>query len=272
MRKTNFFTKIVGITTVVCSLFGFSASAQTIATDPVSSPFCAGSTFDVTYTSMGFSGQQIYFAELSDSTGTFGMNGMMDAIGTDMMGMGTVSVTIPDSVGSGIHYRIRVSAMDVQNFTTVNGTDNGMDIVINEIPKTNATASSMSLCLGMTDTLMANATGGATPYSYAWSPGSHADSDTAYFTPSTSGLKGWSVVVTDSNSCMSKSDTVWVTVNDLPMVSIMASAMTICAGTADTLMAMATGGAGEYSSYWWGPADSTTTDTAFIVMPMMGSQ
>src|SRR6185295_17724883 len=63
-------------TIVLAAFFIFSGEltkAQTIATDPIAgSPFCAGNNFDITYTtSAAFNANNMFFAELSDSLGSF---------------------------------------------------------------------------------------------------------------------------------------------------------------------------------------------------------
>jgi hypothetical protein len=178
-----------------------------------------------------------------------------------------INAMIPSTTGWSAMYRIRV----VSDNPAVTGTDNGSNITINPMPMVNITASAMTLCAGMTDTLMANPTGGSGVYTtYTWAPGTHANSDTAYFSSTTPGLKHWRVIVTDSNNCSSMEDTIAVTVNALPVANISASAMAICINMTDTLMANATGGSGVYTTYTWAPGTHANSDTAYFVPTTSG--
>jgi len=87
----------------------------------------------------------------------------------------------------------------------------------------------MSICMGMTDTLKANATG-SSPFTYSWS--TSKTNSTIYAT--TAG--GYTVVVKDKFGC-ADSNMATVTVNSLPTITITSSSLndTVCKSTAVTL-------------------------------------
>lgn len=226
MKKTNLFLNLI-IFAVVAGQFLFTkASAQTqgakclscitVETDSIASPICAGTTINVSYTVVNgqdLDSANIFYVELSDSAGSF--SNAPDTLGwlaatTDSV----ISAFIPSNTPWSATYRIRIVTNDTTNTITI--VDNGDDLTINPQPWVEVTAWDSLICLGSTDTLTAVATGGAGVYtSYTWSGNNPSVTDTAYFTPGTVGVKAWSVVVTDSNSCVSMPDTAWVTVDTL---------------------------------------------------------
>ena len=116
-----------------------------------------------------------------------------------------------------------------------------LHLTINTLPTVSVSGNVIggtTICAGMKDTLMANATGTGT-LTYAWSTTS--TKDTAIVTTAA----GYSVVVTDANGCKKAAGTT-VIVNALPNVTANVSpSYSVCTGSSVTL----TGGGA--SSYKW---------------------
>ncbi|HTL82992.1 MAG TPA: T9SS type A sorting domain-containing protein [Bacteroidia bacterium] len=97
----------------------------TITTGPVSSPFCAGSTINVSFNAIGdFGPTETFTAQLSDASGSFANPitiGTISGVTT-----GTITATVPTSTPGGSGYRIRVYSVDrgVADF------DNGSNLTI----------------------------------------------------------------------------------------------------------------------------------------------
>ncbi len=125
-------------------------------------------------------------------------------------------------------------------------------ITVNPLPVISAGAD-QSVCAGSSITLTAS--GGT---SYTWMPGG-STSPTIVVNPS--GSTPYVVTGEDANGCIN-SDTVWVSIDPLPVVTAGAD-VSICAGTSTTLSA---GGAATYT---WTPGGSTSG--SIIVSPSSGT-
>jgi len=123
------------------------------------------------------------------------------------------------------------------NFVTVNP-----EIIVNIQP------SASVICKGNSFTLSANASGGSTPYIYAWSDGVTLSKIFNPITPITSSAT-YTVTVSDNYYCY-KTDSIVITVNDLP--TVISNGRTICVGLSITITAS---GANTYS---WNSGDGTT--------------
>lgn len=113
-------------------------------------------------------------------------------------------------------------------------------------PTVDVSVGPATVCQGETATLTANVTGGAEPFTYAWSPATGLDSTTAKSVsanPTTTTT--YTVVVTDANE-NSATATGTVTVNPLPGCSI-TGPNEVCAGTLGTQF---TGPDGNYGYKW----------------------
>jgi concanavalin A-like lectin/glucanase superfamily protein/type IX secretion system substrate protein len=162
---------------------------------------------------------------------------------------------------------------------TVSGTDlnncvstTTSTVTVNILPSVTIHASSFTLCAGTPDTLRATVTGGLAPMSYTWHPGGTAvNHDTTIITPSATStvtsVKKWFVVVTDANGCTTSNDTVAVQVNSLPQMTTHASALTICAGTPDTLRGISIGGGLAPMTYTWHPGGTNANKDTTIITP-----
>lgn len=116
---------------------------------------------------------------------------------------------------------------------TVTGTDinncsntDSISITVNDLPTIIITPSATTVCAGTSVSL--NASGASL---YSWTDGV---TNQVLFIPTST--KTYTVTATDLNNC-SNSDSISITVNDLPIITVNASADSVCAGTTVTLQA-----------------------------------
>ena len=132
--------------------------------------------------------------------------------------------------------------------TDINNCSNTDTILVNVNPLPNVNAGTdTSLCAG--DTIQLNAQGAS---SYIWSPATFLSNNTIadpLCFPTTTIT--YTVTGTDNNSCIS-SDSITVTINNLPIGSV-SNDTTICFG--DTAQLIASGG----TNYTWSPSDSLSS-------------
>lgn len=121
--------------------------------------------------------------------------------------------------------------------------DSVFTVHVNALPT--ATLADTVVCIGGTATLEASVTGGATPYSYLWSEGS----TTSTINPMPINDSILSVVVTDSNGCVSGQASANVTLYQPLSVTAM-SDQTICEGDTADISATATGGLSPFTYTW----------------------
>ncbi|RYY90798.1 MAG: T9SS type A sorting domain-containing protein [Chitinophagaceae bacterium] len=140
---------------VACIAQGQTVQVGTI--DPTI--FCTGATLSVPYTASGtFDTANVFSAELSSSSGSFGSPVVIGSV--QAMVSGSISATIPTGTPTGNGYRIRVVASN----PAISGSDNGTNLSINAPPVLNVSGAT-TICTGSGTTLVAS---GATQYS--WSP------------------------------------------------------------------------------------------------------
>lgn len=95
-----------------------------ISAGSLSGPICAGASLALPFTASGLTVGNVVTAQLSDANGSFATP---LALGSQAAtASGTMTVTIPATVSSGSHYRIRVLA----SAPALTGTDNGSDLQI----------------------------------------------------------------------------------------------------------------------------------------------
>ncbi|MGP8215909.1 MAG: T9SS type A sorting domain-containing protein [Bacteroidia bacterium] len=133
-------------------------------------------------------------------------------------------------------------------------------ITVNALPTVsisgNVLMGGYTICKGSYDTLTANATGGAgSPYTFLWS------TNGTYDTVMVSKPNTYSVTATDSKGCVSKKNSVSVTVDPLPTINVSGTS-NISGGSTDTLIA------GGGVSYVWSGGITGDTD---IVKPLADS-
>jgi len=122
--------------------------------------------------------------------------------------------------------------------------------------------SDVAICSGSGTSIGSAATGGASPYTYSWSPSTALSSTTvASPTASPTTTTSYIVTATDANTCTGK-DTVTVTIHTLPSAHA-GRDTSICPGTSTLLGAtpVATGGSSPYS-YLWTPGTELSSNTA----------
>ncbi|MCL2098722.1 MAG: hypothetical protein FWH23_08215, partial [Bacteroidales bacterium] len=133
------------------------------------------------------------------------------------------------------------------------------------LPVVSLAASPSSVCSGGTSTLTATVTGGTTPaMTYTWyRSGTQIGTTTVntYNLTSLTVTAAYSVSVLNANGCTG-SNTVTVTVNPLPVVSLSALPTTVCTGGASTLTATVTGGTTTIMNYTWTNSSGTLGITA----------
>ncbi len=161
----------------------------------------------------------------------------------------TLSITVAPSVSTGY----TVTGTDVAGCVNTET----ISVTVNPLPTLSLTASPSSICAGATSTLTAS---GAN--TYLWSTGS--SSATLYESPSVTTM--YTVTGTDVVGCVN-TETVNLTVNALPTLTVSSSSNTICVGSSATLTAA---GATTYS---WSTAATTsvelvspTTTTSYTVV------
>lgn len=115
-----------------------------------------------------------------------------------------------------------------------------------------ATSSSTQTGCTNTGSATANPTGGTSPYTYSWSSGGTAQ------TESNLGIGTFTCTITDNNGCTTQT-TASITLGTPITVSASATSSTVCSGTTTTLT-----GAGA-TSYTWQPGNQTTT--SIVVAP-----
>ncbi len=218
---------------------GISTSALT------STLFCAGTSLTVDFTANGtFLAGNIFTAELSDGTGSFAAPVAIGRLASTSSGLQTVNVMIPLNTTTGSGYRIRV----VSSNPSMTGTDNGTNLSIDALPVIVATVATSTICNGHSDTLY-----GSGGFTYVWSTGPTSSMIIVNPTVTTTYI----LYGTSMNGC-THSDTVFITVNQLPVVYANALAGMVCEGGMDMVSA---GGA---NTYLWSTSD---TLSSFTVMP-----
>jgi hypothetical protein len=177
---------------------------------------CAGTSVAVRYSIGGsfFTGN-VFFAQLSDSTGSFALPTQIGS--RTASGAGTITAALPSWLTAGARYRIRV----VSTNPAVTGDDNGTDLQIVPMPRPIITGSiDDTLCRGESVTLDA----GEGYAAYRWSTGATA----RMITVTSSGA--YFVTVTNLVGCDGRSDTARIAVFDppaKPVISVLGSQLRV---------------------------------------------
>jgi len=139
---------------------------------------------------------------------------------------GTYNVTISDA-----------------NSCSVTGT-----VTVTEPAITQVIASPLdTICIGQLTQIYGAGFGGTAPYTYTWNPGSFAGAGPHTVNPIVP--TSYTVFVTDVNGCISSPQIATVFVN--PALTISATDVVVCDGSAVTISASATGGTGGPYTYNW---------------------
>jgi hypothetical protein len=230
--------------------------SNTITTGTITgSPFCAGATFNVPFTSTGvFTSGNVYTAQLSDASGSFASPINIGTLNSTT-NTGSISVTIPGGTATGGGYLIRVIA---NNPATTGSNSTAFTINATAPPSVSISTSQTTICAGTSVSFTATPTNGGTTPTYAWTVnGSPVGTNSASFTSNTlTNNATVQVTMTSNLACVSPlsavSNTVTMVVNGTvaPSVSISTSQTTICAGTSVTFTATPTNG-GTTPTYAW---------------------
>ncbi|HXP48938.1 MAG TPA: T9SS type A sorting domain-containing protein, partial [Bacteroidia bacterium] len=182
--------------------------------------------------------------------GTGAAAGLNVPVGMTYDGNGNLYIT---ENGNNDVRKINIPNLYVAAVTDGNGCVNnaGAYATVNTPPTVSISGNKVggtTICAGMKDTLMANATGNGA-FTYLWSTSS--TKDTAIVTAANS----YSVVVTDANGCKKAAGTS-VVINPPPTITITKGLASVTMGTPDTLQA--SGGV----SYIW--TTGSTSDTTIV--------
>lgn len=244
------------------TLFGNIVSVGTITTGSVlGTPLCAGATgvsVPFTYTpAANFpNGTATFTAQLSNSVGSFASPVNLQNVVSNASGSQSLTVVIPSGTVSGTGYRIRV----VSSSPNVNGSDNGVNIVINSSTTTIAPAGAQNIITSVNGTAL-TVTEGSTPLSRVWkystvSGGPYTTSTgvtAATYTPNF-GTAGTYYVVCESTypapcSSVVTSNQVQIVVADpAPEINLQGNATNIISGAVTTSAANHT----DFGSVSWG--------------------
>ncbi len=169
------------------------------------------------------------------------------------------------SPGSATTQTIQVTTSGTYSVTVTdaNGCEGSDDIeiTVNTNPTANA-GGNQSTCPDIGKQLNGSGSGGAEPYSYAWSgdgAGSLDQTNIANptFTNSTPGSYPLTLTVTDNNGCISAGDSITVTVNETTSITEQPASQTVCPG--DTATFSVTAG-GSNLTYQWQEYNTGTSE------------
>jgi hypothetical protein len=271
---------ITATPTAICgggsaTLTASGASTYTWNTGPTTSSIVVSPTTTTTYTVNGTSGTCTGSKTISISVSP---NPTITAVANPSIVCSGLSSTLTSSGASTYSWSTgSTSVTTVVNPTTtttysVIGTSSlgcsvtrTVSVTVLSSPNITVTANPTSMCSGSTSTLTANGSGGPGPFSYSWSTGA----TTAVITTSVGGV--YTSTFTNGNGCMA-SQSVTITVNTTPTVSVIASPTAICAGGSASLIASgattyswSTGGSGS------GISVTPTTTSTYTVIGSNGS-
>ncbi|HYV93645.1 MAG TPA: T9SS type A sorting domain-containing protein [Chitinophagales bacterium] len=228
--------------------FGKLRSTCPVLIDPITvSPVCSGSSFTLNYeVNTAFNPGNIFTAELSNLNGSFNSPVVIGTITSDSSG--SISVTIPFSIPSGLDYRIRI--VSSSPYTT--DCNNGINIPINTI----LTSGPATICKGDSVTI-----GAANADSYQWSPATGLSSTTGASVlafPETTTVYS----VTATSACGIFMDSIKVQVRIKPEITISSNGITeFCAGDTVVLYAINNDSSGRLE--WYRNDDFVSDDATF---------
>jgi hypothetical protein len=180
-----------------------------------------------------------------------------DAIATPILCNGDEStVTVSATGGTTPYSGIGTFTANAGNQTYTITDDNGcttsalVNITEPDALSLNIVASDTVICLGNSSTLIANGNGGTGILTYEWVAGPTSNS----YNVSPTSTSTFTVNLTDENLC-SQTESVDVTVNSLPVLSVVTSDTLICVGETATLTASGA------SSYSWNTGETTLSIT-----------
>lgn len=236
------------------------ASPFTIQTGSITgSPFCAGASISVPFTSFGTFSGNTYTAQLSNASGSFASPVSIGTLVSNAR-TGSISATIPAGTSAGTGYRIRV----ISSGPAVTGTDNGADLTVR--PQPQGVFSGSTVCSVETPELTFTASTGTEPFTVVYNDGvsnrtaTNVYSDVAFLpfiTPITT--TNYNLVsVTDANGCVRTSGftngTATITISTIPTILTSAATADRCSSTSPQSTTLSytltTGSPNQYSITW----------------------
>ncbi|MCL2132756.1 MAG: gliding motility-associated C-terminal domain-containing protein, partial [Bacteroidales bacterium] len=146
-------------------------------------------------------------------------------------------------------------SVTVLNSNNCSGSASPVTVTVNPLPEVSLSASPSTICFGESTTLTAEVLDGNTAaMTYTWYEGAIALGTTTVNTYQLSALTAtadYSVTVLNSNDCFGSSSPVTVTVNPLPIVSLLTSSPDVCYGDPATLTVDVSGGTTTAMTYTW---------------------
>lgn len=211
---------------------------------------CAGDSLYISYkTTSKFSSSNIFYAELSNASGSFSSPTIIGSFSSDTTGV--IPCRIPlTAVGSG--YRIRIRASLPYKLSL----DNGKNISIGNIYPSSVNASSNTpVCQGNTLNLTSSSATSGTTYKWSGPNGFNSTAQNPNVSNAPLNSSGNYILTATYNGCSVK-DTATVLINPVPSNPIANSNNPVCIGGTLNLTANSTSGA-NYS--WTGPAGFTSS-------------
>lgn len=193
----------------------------------------------------------------TSNTLCIGSTGPLNASGADTYTW-SPSATLSSANGTSVTASATITSSYTITGTDINGCINTSTTTIFVNPLPIVTATSNTLCIGLTAPL--TATGAAT---YTWSPSATLSSaNGASVTANPTITTSYSVMATDSNGCVNTATTS-ITVNSLPTIT--ATGNTICIGSSTPISASGA------STYTWSPIASlsSATGTSITASPTL---
>ncbi|WP_366187330.1 T9SS type A sorting domain-containing protein [Flavobacterium ovatum] len=217
---------------------GFQQPGEKISTGNVSNTtMCPGNNFNLPYTARDIGGANTFTAQLSNASGSFASPVNIGTL-TGNSSTGEINVTIPYTTVVGTGYRIRITS-SVPAFI---GTDNGANIIINELQLTTISYSSNIFCASNNASVTRSGLSGGT---YSSTAGISINSNTGTINLSGSIPGSYTVSYSYSNSVCSGIATANVTIIAIPTEPVVA-AQNFC--NSATVAALPNGG-GAYKWY-----------------------
>lgn len=216
----------------------------------IGSPFCAGNSVSVPFTTNGtFSSGNVFTAQLSNSSGSFVSPTTLGTLTSTTSG--TISGTIPVNTSNGAAYRVRV----VSSNPVITGIDNGTNLVIYEIPIITATIPGLN-CGSGTVVIGATVSTGTINWYSSSSGGSSLGTGATYTTQSLSASTNYYIDAAN-NGCISSPRTS-VLASIIPQANITSGGGgTFCNNSHITLTSS---GTNIDNQYWIGPNNFYSLD------------
>lgn len=223
---------------------------QTYITDTV---FCTGDTFSVEFTTLiRYNVNNVYTAQLSDKNGDFSSPTDIGSLATDSAGY--IFCTIPNTVGNGSAYQLRIVSSSPADTTGL--TTQTLTIANPDSTTYNATATNSPVCAGS----IANFAGTVSfsPATYYWT-GPNGFASTAQnpgIAVASLSHNGVYTATIKFNGC-EVSDTANLVVTPTPALPVAGSTSPVCAG--EDLQLYATSSTSGVSYKWIGPLSYSST-------------